>query len=253
MRIAALVLRRTRTACAAQDERNWGCGASMCGCTHQLMVSSAALPRVRRTMGDEVALADAVLRAQVIDISADCRFEVHVGPAVRFEALLGLGPILRRGERAERHKAMVPAEAALGLAPEGEVETRFGVGEEDRDGVEDGFCDLLSAHGCKAAADHEDHQRPEAEHDTQQGRDVTWQPEGQASTFHGRHYKCARSPADLRNANPPYFSRKSLRLLETRKSELLCKCGSHPTKWGVTLAPRARLSSRPSGARVGTY
>ncbi len=199
------------------------------------------------------AFADAVLLAQVLDISAGAVFEIHVGAAIGFEALLGFEPVRGRCECAEHHEAMAPAETAVGLAPEGEVEPCFGVREQDRDGVEDGFRNLLSAHGGKAAADHEDHQRPEAEHDAQQGRDVTQQPEGKASAFHGRHYKCARGPADLRNANPPYFARKSLRLLETRKSGLLDKCGSHPTKWGVTLAPRARLSSRPSGARAGTH
>ncbi len=183
------------------------------------------------------ALVDAVLRTQVVDIGAHGGLEVHVGAAIGFEATLGLGPVRGRCEGGERHKAVAPAEAAIGFAPESEVEPCFGVGEQDRDDVEDGFRNLLSAHGGKAAADHEDHQRPEAEHDTQQGRDVTQQPEGKASAFHGRHYTCVRSPADLPNANPPYFSRKSLRLLEARKSGLLDKCGSHPTKWGVTLGP----------------
>jgi len=44
----ALVLRRTRTACAAQDE-----GYETLGYARRLMVSSVAKPRVRRTMRDE--------------------------------------------------------------------------------------------------------------------------------------------------------------------------------------------------------
>ena len=63
------------------------------------------------------ALADAVLRAQVLDIGADGGLEVNVGAAVCFEALLGFGPVCGRRERAEHHKAMAPAEAAVGFAP----------------------------------------------------------------------------------------------------------------------------------------
>ncbi len=236
MRVAALVLRRTHAARAAQDERKWGCGY-----THQLMVSSAALPRVRRTMGDEVALGDAVLRADVLDVSLDHGVHVAEGVHVVRVALLHFAQVVGGGDEIEAHEARVPAEAAVGLARECEGEARFGVGEQEGDGFEHRSADRLSAHDSAFAGDQEDHQRPEAEHDTQEGREVTQQPYGPAFAFHGCDYTRVWSPADLPNANPPYFSRKSLRLLEVRKRELLDRCGSHPTKWGVTLVAHSAV------------
>ena len=56
------------------------------------MVSSAAEPRVRRTMGDECGSADPILRAKVFDYGADGRLEVVHGLAVGFEALAEVVP-----------------------------------------------------------------------------------------------------------------------------------------------------------------
>ena len=57
------------------------------------MVSSAAQPRVRRTIGDEVDLADAEAFADVVDIRVDDL--VHVAEGVRevAQALLRVGPV----------------------------------------------------------------------------------------------------------------------------------------------------------------
>ena len=62
------------------------------------MVSSAAQPRVRRTMGDELSLAEAVLLAQMLDIAAGAGFEAHAGAAVVFKATRGVGPVFGGGE-----------------------------------------------------------------------------------------------------------------------------------------------------------
>ena len=82
------------------------------------MVSSAAEPRVRRTMGDEFALGDAVARAEIIDIGLDDA--VHVAERVRVvgEAFLRVGPEDGRGDDVQLHEARRPAEAAIGLTPE---------------------------------------------------------------------------------------------------------------------------------------
>ena len=62
------------------------------------MVSSAAQPRVRRTMGDELSLAEAVLLAQMLDIAAGAGFEAHAGAAIVFKATCGVGPVFGGGE-----------------------------------------------------------------------------------------------------------------------------------------------------------
>ena len=189
-----LVVRRTRAKRAGHHEGQQRLGVA----THtDLMVSSGVERRARRTMGCEGAAADAVLLAQVVGVGAYGGFERHVGAAIGFEALRSLGPVGGWLEDAERYQAMVPAEAAIGFAPQGVVEAGFSVGEQDRDGVEDGSRDVLPAHGCEAAADHEDHQRPEAEHDSHEGGDVSEQPEGKASAFHGDEYTAAGGPAGL--------------------------------------------------------
>jgi len=62
------------------------------------MVSSAAQPRVRRTMGDELRLVQAVLGAQMLDIAADAGLEAHAGAAVVLKATRGVGPVFGGGE-----------------------------------------------------------------------------------------------------------------------------------------------------------
>jgi len=199
------------------------------------MVSSAVKPRVRRTMGDELSLGEAVLLAQMLDIAAGADFEAHAGAAIVFKATRSVGPGFGGAEELEGDGARVPADAAVGFAPESKVEPGFGVREEDRKLVEDAFADRLAAHGCEAVADHEDHQRPEADHDAQKGGDITQQPDGQAPTFHGREFKPARSPAGLRRGFPQVFWRKPLRLLRKNflyppnlRARLPTKCGASP-------------------------
>ncbi len=160
MRVAALVLRRTRPAGAAQDER---LGPSN---THQLMVSSGAKSRVRRTMGARgFALADAVLRAQVLDIAVDGAVHVAEGVVVGLVARDCVVPGVD-GDEMEFDAARMPAEAAVGLSPQREGEARFGVGDVNEDGFEGRVAELFSAHEAAFAGDHEDHQRQEAEHDS---------------------------------------------------------------------------------------
>ena len=76
----------------------------------------------------------------------------------------------------EDHSAYIQGEAAIGLSPQGEGEARFGVGEQDREVVVRALADLLAGRGAAPVGDHHDHQRPEADHDAQQGWDVTEQP-----------------------------------------------------------------------------
>ena len=127
MRVAAL-LRRTHAARAAQDERKGGCG-------QKLMVSSGAERGVRRTMGDEVALADAVLCPQELDIAVDGAVHVAEGVVVSVEARLCVVPVID-GDHVELHATWMPAEAAVGLAPQRKGETRLGMGEEHVDALE---------------------------------------------------------------------------------------------------------------------
>ena len=65
------------------------------------MVSSAAQPRVRRTMGDELGPVEAVLLTQMLDIAAGAVFEAHAGAAVVFKATCGVGPVFGSGEELE--------------------------------------------------------------------------------------------------------------------------------------------------------
>jgi hypothetical protein len=54
--------------------------------------------------------------------------------------------------------------------PQGEVATGSCVGRQQ---IEDGVGYRLSAHGDKATADHDDHQRPEADLDAQEGGETS--------------------------------------------------------------------------------
>ena len=101
------------------------------------MVSSAAQPRVCRTMGDELALADAKAVADVVDIGVDDL--VHVAECVRevAQALLGVGLVCRGRENFKGDAARMPADAAVGLSPEGVAEAGFGESEQEREAVAD--------------------------------------------------------------------------------------------------------------------
>ena len=119
-----------------------------------------------------IALGDVVTLAEDFDITAGAGFELAAGAAVGFEALRVLVPIVGGGDHGERHKPVIPAEAAVGFAPQCEVEPCFSVGQEDGKVIVGGLRNALSTHGAETVADHEDHQRPEADHDPQEGREV---------------------------------------------------------------------------------
>ena len=87
-------------------------------------------------MGDEVALGDPVLRADAVDVSLDHSVHVAESAAVVPVALDCFFPGLSGWDELERHEAWVPAEAAIGLAAEGEGEARLGVSEQEREVVE---------------------------------------------------------------------------------------------------------------------
>jgi hypothetical protein len=72
--------------------------------------------------GRGFALADAVLFAQVFDIGVDHGFHVAAGVRVGAIASDGCGPAVGRQDGSDRDVARAPAKAAIGLAPEGEVE-----------------------------------------------------------------------------------------------------------------------------------
>lgn len=93
------------------------------------MVSSGAERRVRRTMGDERG-ADAVLLTQVFDVGVGCGLHVLEGAEIAFPARDRVVQSCGRHEFGECHEPYGPAEAAVGLAPDGEVEAGFGAGEE---------------------------------------------------------------------------------------------------------------------------
>ena len=100
VRVAALVLRRTRALRAAQDERKW-CNAN------QRMVSSTAETRVRRTMRGELAFANAVALPQGVDIGVDNAVNVEESAGVGEQALRRLDHACGRLDDVQRHAARV--------------------------------------------------------------------------------------------------------------------------------------------------
>ena len=90
----------------------------------------------------------------------------------------------------------------------------FGHGQHRHEMLVDGGIDLLPAHGFLPVDDHEDHQRPEAQHDAQQGRDVAQEPKGESPVLHGGDYTPARTPADPVPLYPPIFRAMWLKLRE---------------------------------------
>jgi hypothetical protein len=63
-----------------------------------------------------------------------------------------------------------PGEGAIGLPMQREAEVRFDDRMLVHDEVVDARADLLPKHGAPTAADHHDHQRPEAPRDAYQRR-----------------------------------------------------------------------------------
>ena len=140
------------------------------------------------------ALADAILRAEMADIGVDDGVHVAEGVRETEEALAGVGPELGRREDLQLDVARVPAEAAVGFAPEGIVEAGFGEGEGEREVVADA---LACGRGAAAACHRDDDQRPEADDQPHEGRDVSEQPQREARAFHGDEYTAAGGPAGL--------------------------------------------------------
>jgi hypothetical protein len=155
--------------------------------------------------------ADAVGEADIIGELLRCRRKVEHGEAVGVEALVGFFPGCGDGDHLEADVARIPAECAEGLTCEGVAQARFGDGDHLHDVVVDGRIDFPSQHGFATVGDHDDQQRPEAQEDAQQGRDVTQEPEGPGPTVHGRDYTAARTPAGFEKANPTNFRAKCLK------------------------------------------
>jgi len=140
------------------------------------MVSSAALPRVRRTMGDELGLPHAEAFADVADIGVDDLVHVAKGVGEVAQAFLRLGPVCWGREDFQCHAARVPADAAIGLAPEGVVEAGFGEREKHGEAVAEALACLCKTHGFPRAGHREDDRRPEAGEKPHQCGHVSQQP-----------------------------------------------------------------------------
>ena len=65
----------------------------------------------------DIAFGDVVLLAEDFDIAPRAGFELARGAAVGLEAASVFVPIVGRRDHRERHKPVVPAEAAVGFAP----------------------------------------------------------------------------------------------------------------------------------------
>lgn len=126
-RVAALVLPPSLRFGATRRRTHVGCNRH--GSPHQLMVSSGAERRVRRTMGGERG-ADAVLLTQVFDIGVGGGLHVLEGAEIALPARDRVVQSCGRHEFGECHEAHRPAEAAVGFSPDCEVEAGFGAGEE---------------------------------------------------------------------------------------------------------------------------
>jgi hypothetical protein len=152
------------------------------------MLSSAK--RVRRSMrrahGVRIdAGAEAVLVAEDVGEDDGGLAQVHDGEAIRLEARAEVGPVCNRREVFQKDETRVPAEGAEGLAVECVAQAGFGHGQHCHQGVVDARVDLLSARGFATVADHEDHQRPEAQRDADESRQVAQEPQGETATVHG--------------------------------------------------------------------
>jgi hypothetical protein len=140
-----------------------------------------------RTGGVRVhAGADAVLVAENVGEDDGGLAQVHDGEAVGLEARAEVGPVCDRGELFQQDEARVPAEGAEGLAVECVAQARFSHGQHCHQGVVDAGIDPLSARSFATVADHEDHQRPEAQRDADESRQVAQEPQGETATVHGQ-------------------------------------------------------------------
>ena len=166
--------------------------------------------RARRTMGRSHsvridACVDAVDVAKTAGESRRGFAQVHHLGAIDLEAFGDVGPVGDRRKDFEPDLAHVPAERAPRLAAEGVVEFCFRDGEHVHDGFVHTAVDRLSANCSVTAADHHDHQRPEAPRDADQSRQVAQEPQGDASTLHAADYTTANTPADSMPVFPQMF------------------------------------------------
>jgi hypothetical protein len=130
--------------------------------------------------------ADAVVLADEVGEGLGGGGDVHHGEAVGLKTLRRCLPAFRHRDGFELDAARVPAEGAGGLSREGVTQARFGDRQHLHDAAVDALGDLASEHGFATVGDHDDHQRPEAQHDAQQGRHITQEPERPGPTFHGQ-------------------------------------------------------------------
>jgi hypothetical protein len=155
------------------------------------MLSSRATRGVRRSMGRAHGVridagAEAVLVAENVGEDDGGLAKVHDGEAIRLEARAEVGPVYDRGEVFQKDETRVPAEGAEGLAVERVAQAGLRHGQHRHQGFVDAGIDLLSARGSATAADQEDHQRPEAQRDADESRQVAQEPQGEAATVHGQ-------------------------------------------------------------------
>jgi hypothetical protein len=130
--------------------------------------------------------ADAVLVAEDVGEDDGGAAQVGHGEAIRLEARAEVGPAGDRRELFQQDETRVPAEGAEGLAVECVAQARFSHGQHCHQGVVDARVDPLSARSFATVADHEDHQRPEAQRDTDKSRQVAQEPQGETPTVHGQ-------------------------------------------------------------------
>jgi hypothetical protein len=142
---------------------------------------------MRRARGVRIdAGAEAVLVAEDVGEDDGGLAKVHDGEAVGLEARAEVGPVCDRRELFQQDETRVPAEGAEGLAVECVAQARFSHGQHCHQGVVDARVDPLSARGSATAADQEDHQRPEAQRDADESRQVAQEPQREAATVHGQ-------------------------------------------------------------------
>ena len=152
--------------------------------------------------------ADAVVLAQHVGEGLRGCAQVHHGEAIGLEAGKEVGPACDGRELLARDEAHIPAEGAEGLAVKRVAEFCFRQREHQHQVLVDRGRNLLSAHGLGPVGDHHDHQRPEAQRDADQGRQIADEPQGESPALHGRDYTAASSPADLAPLFPSNFWRK---------------------------------------------
>jgi hypothetical protein len=146
------------------------------------MLSSRAMRGVRRSMG---GVAD--LLAQLFGVIGRDAREVLDLVQVGLDARHQRDRVCREVGAFERHVAMVEAEAAVGLAPEGVGERGFGVEKQRAEAVELRTIRLAAADDAEAFLDQRNHEQPEAREHSGECREVAQQPGWNAAfVLHGQ-------------------------------------------------------------------